>query len=165
SIRPSGSQPIPDGRPSTSHTSSIRPSGSRVITLRAPMSEKNSRPSCHRGPSTNPNPFATTVRSMARSSRVRPQLQRDTMTGDAIGRLHKAGADCREPAPVAGFGAAVLGLAVIYADDDWVTLGPPAGDGTRLGIQRAPDHRPPSWPDPARPQQIHLDVFVDDLAG
>ena len=81
-----------------------------------------------------------------------------------VGRLHKVVLDCPDPAALAGFWAAVLGLAVVYADDDWITLGPPAGEGTRLGIQRAPDHRPPAWPDPARPQQLHLDVFVDDLA-
>jgi hypothetical protein len=38
-----------------------------------------------------------------------------------------------------------------------------AGDRTSgLAFQRAPGHRPPTWPDPAVPQQIHLDVMVDD---
>jgi hypothetical protein len=32
----------------------------------------------------------------------------------------------------------------------------------RLGIQLAPDHIPPQWPD-ATPQQIHLDLYVDDI--
>jgi hypothetical protein len=26
------------------------------------------------------------------------------------------------------------------------------------------DHRPPTWPDPAVPQQIHLDIMVEDPA-
>ena len=33
----------------------------------------------------------------------------------------------------------------------------------RLGVQLAPDHVPPDWPD-GSPQQIHLDLWVDDLA-
>ena len=32
-----------------------------------------------------------------------------------------------------------------------------------MAFQLAPDHVPPSWPDPAVPQQMHLDVMVDDL--
>jgi predicted enzyme related to lactoylglutathione lyase len=31
-----------------------------------------------------------------------------------------------------------------------------------LGIQLAPDHVPPNWPDGA-PQQVHLDLWVDDI--
>ena len=36
-------------------------------------------------------------------------------------------------------------------------------DGWRVGFQLAPDHLPPHWPDPARPQQAHLDLRVPDL--
>ena len=32
----------------------------------------------------------------------------------------------------------------------------------RLGIQLAPDHTPPEWPD-GTPQQLHLDLWIDDL--
>jgi hypothetical protein len=31
-----------------------------------------------------------------------------------------------------------------------------------LAFQRAADQTPPTWPDPAVPQQMHLDVMVDD---
>jgi Glyoxalase-like domain len=37
--------------------------------------------------------------------------------------------------------------------------------GWNLAFQRAPNHRPPTWPDPAVPQQIHLDIMVDDVAA
>jgi hypothetical protein len=30
-------------------------------------------------------------------------------------------------------------------------------------FQRIADYHPPRWPDPAHPQQLHLDVLVDDL--
>jgi hypothetical protein len=35
--------------------------------------------------------------------------------------------------------------------------------GVVLAFQRVADHRPPRWPDPARPQQFHLDLGVEDL--
>ena len=48
----------------------------------------------------------------------------------------------------------------VEAEDDWHTV---LVDGSsRLGIQLAPDHVPPDWPDGA-PQQIHLDLYVDDV--
>lgn len=34
-----------------------------------------------------------------------------------------------------------------------------------LAFQRAPGHQPPAWPDPGRPQQMHLDVMVEDVAA
>ncbi|MFI0419532.1 VOC family protein [Spongiactinospora sp. 9N601] len=46
-------------------------------------------------------------------------------------------------------------------DDDWATLHLPSG--LVLCFQRVPDHRPPIWGDPARPQQFHLDIGVPDL--
>ncbi|TWD80005.1 putative enzyme related to lactoylglutathione lyase [Kribbella amoyensis] len=39
----------------------------------------------------------------------------------------------------------------IWVDGDW-----------QLGIQLAPNHVPPDWPD-GTPQQLHLDFYVDDL--
>lgn len=34
----------------------------------------------------------------------------------------------------------------------------------RIGVQLAPDHLPPEWPS-GTPQQIHLDLWVDDPAA
>lgn len=45
--------------------------------------------------------------------------------------------------------------------EEWATLHSPSGQV--LAFQRATGHRPPRWPDPARPQQFHLDVAVADL--
>ncbi len=36
------------------------------------------------------------------------------------------------------------------------------GEG-RFGVQRAPNHVPPDWPDGTPEQQMHLDVWVDNL--
>ncbi|WBB60755.1 VOC family protein [Streptomyces sp. WMMC500] len=75
--------------------------------------------------------------------------------------------DCPRPRELAAFYQALLGGEVDRADrrwsldDDWSTLHLP--DGGVLGFQRSGDHRPPRWPDPAHPQQVHLDIAVDDL--
>ena len=46
-------------------------------------------------------------------------------------------------------------------DDSWRTLVGP--DGQRLAFQRAESVTPTTWPDPAVPQQLHLDFLVDSL--
>lgn len=35
----------------------------------------------------------------------------------------------------------------------------------RIGVQHAPDHVPPDWPDGSPPQQMHLDLWVEDFAA
>ncbi|MFF1816737.1 VOC family protein [Kribbella sp. NPDC058245] len=79
-----------------------------------------------------------------------------------IGRLHHLAIDCPDPLRLAGFYAAVLGKPITYRSADWVVV----ADNDRtsgLAFQRAADHIPPRWPDPAQPQQMHLDVMVDDV--
>lgn len=63
---------------------------------------------------------------------------------------------------LARFYSALLGQPITYADDDWVVV---AEDDHHSGLafQRAPDHEPPTWPDSSVPQQIHLDVMVEDI--
>jgi catechol 2,3-dioxygenase-like lactoylglutathione lyase family enzyme len=81
-----------------------------------------------------------------------------------IGRLHHVVLDCRDPAALAAFYAALLGQPVTYQSDDWVVVA--ANDhSSGLAFQRAPDQRPATWPDPAVPQQFHLDVMVEDVAA
>jgi catechol 2,3-dioxygenase-like lactoylglutathione lyase family enzyme len=82
----------------------------------------------------------------------------------AIGRRHHLVVDCREPRRLAEFWSAVLGEPVTYDDGDFVVVA--RNDHTSgLAFQRAADHRPPSWPDPVIPQQMHMDVMVDDVAS
>jgi predicted enzyme related to lactoylglutathione lyase len=57
------------------------------------------------------------------------------------------------------FWSGLLG-GTVEADDDWHTV---FVDGEpRLGFQLAPNHVRPDWPD-GEPQQIHLDLYVDDI--
>jgi predicted enzyme related to lactoylglutathione lyase len=58
------------------------------------------------------------------------------------------------------FWAAVLG-GTVDVEDDWHMV---FVDGaSRVGVQLAPGHVPPEWPDGTPQQQIHLDLWVDDL--
>ncbi|MGN6686529.1 MAG: VOC family protein [Actinomycetales bacterium] len=79
-----------------------------------------------------------------------------------IGRLHHTVVDSPEPRHAAEFWSALLGQPITYADDDFVVV---AESDRALGLafQRARDFQTPTWPDPAVPQQVHLDVMVDDV--
>ena len=58
------------------------------------------------------------------------------------------------------FWASVLGGRVV-AEDDWHSV--VDADGVwRMGIQLAPDHVAPQWPDGDQQQQVHLDLHVED---
>jgi catechol 2,3-dioxygenase-like lactoylglutathione lyase family enzyme len=83
---------------------------------------------------------------------------------DMLGRLHHVVLDCPDPAALAAFYSRLLGQPITYQSDDWVVVA--ANDkSSGLAFQLAPDHRPPTWPDPAVPQQFHLDVMVEDVTA
>jgi len=70
--------------------------------------------------------------------------------------------DCPDPAALAGFYAALLDWSV-EVDDDGSWADARSADGQVLSFQQVHDYRPPDWPDQAVPQQMHLDVVVEDL--
>jgi len=60
------------------------------------------------------------------------------------------------------FWAGMLGGRVV-AEDDWHSV--VDGDGQWvIGVQLAPGHVPPDWPD-GNPQQVHIDLHVDDFTS
>lgn len=68
--------------------------------------------------------------------------------------------DTADLATESAFWAGVLG-GTVEREDDWHML---SVDGEpRMGFQLAPDHVRPDWPD-GEQQQIHLDLYVEDLA-
>ena len=80
------------------------------------------------------------------------------------GRLHHLIIDCPAPLELARFYSALLDQPVTFTSDDFVVVS--ADDATSgLAFQRAVDHRSPTWPSPEVPQQMHLDVMVDDVAA
>jgi catechol-2,3-dioxygenase len=78
-----------------------------------------------------------------------------------IGTWRSTVVDCAKPAQLAEFYASLIGGSIAVTDDDWVVLNSPTGQ--RLAFQRAPEHRPPRFPDPEGSQQFHLDVKVDEI--
>jgi len=67
--------------------------------------------------------------------------------------------DTADLAAESTFWAGLLGGTVV-AEDDWHSL---YVDGKpQFGFQLAPNHVPPQWPD-GGPQQIHVDLYVDDI--
>lgn len=78
-----------------------------------------------------------------------------------IGRLEKTVIDCPDPRALAEFYCEVLGMSINEDIGSWVVIG--SGPGLRqLAFQQAADWVPPRWPDPAHPQQMHLDIRVSD---
>jgi catechol 2,3-dioxygenase-like lactoylglutathione lyase family enzyme len=68
--------------------------------------------------------------------------------------------DAAELAAESSFWAGVLG-GTVDAEDDWHMV---LVDGhPRVGVQLAPNHVRPDWPH-GTPQQIHLDLWVEDPA-
>lgn len=69
--------------------------------------------------------------------------------------------DAADMNAVGSFWAGLLG-GTVKAGDDWHTV---YVDGhPRIGVQLAPDHVPPDWPN-GSPQQIHLDLYVENIAA
>ena len=50
---------------------------------------------------------------------------------------------------------------MVEHDDDWWSIRAEYGDS--IGFQKVHDFRPPQWPGQEVPQQMHIDVVVDDL--
>ena len=80
-----------------------------------------------------------------------------------IGKLKTVVLDAPDIARLAAFYTSLAGWTQQYADDEWITMN--TADGWRVGLQLAPDHVPPQWPDQGHPQQMHLDFQVADLAA
>ena len=69
--------------------------------------------------------------------------------------------DAADLEAVSGFWARLLD-GQVEKEDDWHTVY--VGGVPRYGVQLAPDHVQPDWPD-GSPQQIHLDLYVEDING
>jgi predicted enzyme related to lactoylglutathione lyase len=78
----------------------------------------------------------------------------------AIARYPGLVIDCADPEPVADFYAAMLDWKVEHRPG-WADVR--ADYGQCLSFQQVDDYAPPRWPSQEVPQQMHLDVIVDDL--
>lgn len=79
-----------------------------------------------------------------------------------IGRLEKTVFDCPDPRALADFYAEILGMKVLEHEPDWVVIGR-RQHMRELAFQRVDPYRRPRWPDGEHPQQLHLDIAVEDF--
>lgn len=77
----------------------------------------------------------------------------------AIGRWPSLIIDCPDPDALAAFYGAILGWQV-ERSTGWADI---RTEGQCISFQQVHDYSPPAWPAQERPQQMHLDVIVDDL--
>lgn len=69
--------------------------------------------------------------------------------------------DCPDAKALSGFYSELLGKPITYEDDGVAMIGEDGGQPVMF--QQVEVYTPPRWPDPAHPQQVHLDVLVDDV--
>lgn len=79
----------------------------------------------------------------------------------AIARFPVVVLDCPDPRALAEFYSALLGWAVERTEDDWCAIRADYGDS--IAFQQVQGYAAPEWPGQNRPQQMHLDLDVDDL--
>lgn len=82
----------------------------------------------------------------------------------AIARFPSFVMDCPDPGVLAGFYGELLGWEVdVDEDGTWADI---RGSETDcISFQQVAGYRAPQWPGQEVPQQMHLDVEVDDLDG
>ncbi|MFT4110265.1 VOC family protein [Propionicimonas sp.] len=78
----------------------------------------------------------------------------------AIARYPSVVLDCPDPAVLAEFYGAMLD-GKVELDDGWADVR--TAEGQCLSFQKVEDYRAPQWPGQDVPQQMHIDVMVDDL--
>jgi hypothetical protein len=75
-------------------------------------------------------------------------------------RIGSVSLECADPATLAAFWSGLLGGEIAFESDDFVAV---KLDHVWISTVRAENYRPPTWPDDEVPQQIHMDLAVDDL--
>lgn len=83
-----------------------------------------------------------------------------TVLGMAIARDPSFVIDCPDASALATFYGALLDWEV-SGSAGWATAR--AGSGQKISFQQVQDYTPPVWPNQDVPQQLHLDVMVDDI--
>jgi Glyoxalase-like domain len=78
----------------------------------------------------------------------------------AVARFPSLVIDCADPSALAGFYGEMLDWKVELSDR-WADVR--ADYGQCLSFQQVDGYTPPDWPSQGVPQQMHLDVVVDDL--
>jgi catechol 2,3-dioxygenase-like lactoylglutathione lyase family enzyme len=75
-------------------------------------------------------------------------------------RLAAVSLDAADPLPEAEFWRDLLGLEIIWQNDDFVAL---RGAAVLITVQRVAGHRLPQWPTGDVAKQLHFELAVTDL--
>jgi predicted enzyme related to lactoylglutathione lyase len=107
-------------------------------------------------------PDATGFAQASRSGPMRKQIVRNRgyCPSMATARFPSIVIDCPDAAALAAFYSALLGWKS-DVQDDWADIR--ADYGQCISFQQVDDYTPPQWPKQEVPQQMHLDLVVDDL--
>lgn len=81
-----------------------------------------------------------------------------------IGQLEKTVFDCPDPRTLAAFYAEILGMQVLEDHPDWVVIGR-RQHMRELAFQKVDPYIAPRWPENRHPQQLHVDIAVEDFAS
>jgi hypothetical protein len=82
---------------------------------------------------------------------------------DRLGALVRVVIDCPDPRALATFWAGLLDMPERVEDSpDRVVIARQDGKLPMIGLQRVEEYRPPKWPDPEYPAQLHFDISFDD---
>ncbi|HEX5115402.1 MAG TPA: VOC family protein [Pseudonocardiaceae bacterium] len=76
------------------------------------------------------------------------------------GRLELVALDAADIEGLASFYTQLTGWEIARRDTDWITVRAP--DGQEIAFQEAPNHVAPKWPGQELPQQVHLDLWIED---
>src|SRR3954470_4182998 len=78
----------------------------------------------------------------------------------AIAKFASFVLDCSDPGALASFYGRLLDWKP-EVDQGWADVR--SDDGQSISFQQVDGYTPPAWPGQEQPQQVHLDVEVDDL--
>lgn len=80
----------------------------------------------------------------------------------SVGRFALVAIDTADTEGLARFYSALTGWEIRpYDDPDWIQL--VSDEGATIAFQLVEDHVPPVWPGSEHPQQLHIDLDVEDL--
>ena len=71
--------------------------------------------------------------------------------------------DCPDPGALLRFYQQLTGWQIAWESEEFSALSPDGSAFHCFGFQRVEDYRAPRWPGQERPQQFHLDFYVEDL--
>lgn len=80
----------------------------------------------------------------------------------SVGKFALVAIDTADTEGLARFYSALTGWEIEpYDDPGWIQLA--SDGGATIAFQLVEDHVPPVWPGSEHPQQLHIDLDVDDL--